>query len=223
MLLNHYLLIPYTRISQRRKSKAIAINTWERKRSSWYCWVPGAGGTAPAPQLLKVVNIPKGNAPMPKWNWNPPPSPNPNPGINPLWGSGSVRWPGGRGGSLSLGSCWLPDPLPYRGITFSLDIAALQTGHVWLFGRVSSHWCKQGQQKRCPHMEMTASFAVSRHILHSKFELSVASSPLPSAPPEALLLLSLRLSLVLLGPAVAILAGLLKLALTGKFWCSLLM
>lgn len=49
------------------------------------------------------------------------------------------------GGILYLGSCWFPEPLPYNGITFSREIAALQTGHVWLFGLVSSHWCKHGQ------------------------------------------------------------------------------
>lgn len=59
-------------------------------------------------------------------------------------------------------------------------------------------------QNRCPHMEMTASLAVSKQILHSKLELSGASSSPPSAPPEALLLLSLWL-LLLLGPAVAML------------------
>lgn len=51
---------------------------------------------------------------------------------------------------------------------------------------------------------MTASLAVSKQILHSKLELSGASSSPPSAPPDALLLLSLRL-LLLLGPAVAML------------------
>lgn len=106
---------------------------------------------------------------------------------------------------MSLGSCWFPEPLPYNGITFSREIAALQTGHVWLFGLVSSHWCKHGQQKRWPHMEMTASFAASRQMLHSKLEVSVESSPPLSDPPEALLLLSLRLSLP--GPAVAILVA----------------
>ena len=31
-----------------------------------------------------------------------------------------------------------------------------------------STWCKQGQQKRCPHMDTTASLAVSRHMLHCR-------------------------------------------------------
>ena len=39
------------------------------------------------------------------------------------------------------------EPLPYKGITLSLEIAALQTGHVGLMGRHSSHWCKHGQLK----------------------------------------------------------------------------
>lgn len=64
---------------------------------------------------------------------------------------------------------------------------------------------KHTYQNRWPHMEMTASFAVSRQMLHSKLELSVESSPPLSDPPEALLLLSLRLSLP--GPAVAILVA----------------
>jgi len=35
---------------------------------------------------------------------------------------------------------------------------------------VSSHWWRHGQQKRCPHMEITASEATSRQMLHSKAE-----------------------------------------------------
>lgn len=81
----------------------LRISTWYSNSSKHIAEAYSPGGTAaPPPQLLKVVNIPKGKAPMPKWNWNPPPSPNPKPGIKPFWGSGSVRWPGGRGGSLSL-------------------------------------------------------------------------------------------------------------------------
>lgn len=44
-------------------------------------------------------------------------------------------------------SCWL-EPLPYRGITLSLEIVALQTGQTGLLGLVSNHWCKQGQLKQ---------------------------------------------------------------------------
>lgn len=44
-----------------------------------------------------------------------------------------------------LGSSCLVAPRPYSGITLSLLIAALHTGHIFLAGRVSNHWCKQGQ------------------------------------------------------------------------------
>ena len=44
-----------------------------------------------------------------------------------------------------LGSCGFGFPLPYIGITLSLEMPALHTGQVCLFGLVSSHWCKQGQ------------------------------------------------------------------------------
>ena len=75
--------------------------------------------------------------------------------------------------------------------------STLHTGHICRLGLVSSHWvecftqceyncvnvdgsrnstnvevfstwCKQGQQKRCPHMDTTASLAVSRHMLHCR-------------------------------------------------------
>lgn len=39
-----------------------------------------------------------------------------------------------------LGSSWLALPLPYSGMTFSLLMPALQTGHCCLLGRISSHW-----------------------------------------------------------------------------------
>ena len=39
-----------------------------------------------------------------------------------------------------LGSCWLVLPLPYSGMTLSLLVPALQTGHPGLLGHVSSHW-----------------------------------------------------------------------------------
>lgn len=63
-------------------------------------------------------------------------------------------------------------PRPYNGITFSLLIAALHTGHSWRVGRVSSHWCKHGQQNKWPHILTTASLAVSKQILHSNIESS---------------------------------------------------
>lgn len=87
-----------------------------------------------------------------------------------VFASASALWPGGRGGTLFLrrkkisnyvrqvffftessyfaaylGSSWFVLPRPYKGITFSLLIPDLQTGHNFLFGLVSSHWCKQGQ------------------------------------------------------------------------------
>lgn len=46
---------------------------------------------------------------------------------------------------IYLGSSCLVSPRPYNGITLSLLIAALQTGHICLVGRVSNHWCRQGQ------------------------------------------------------------------------------
>ena len=65
-----------------------------------------------------------------------------------------------------LGSFPSGFPLPYRGITLSLLIPALQTGQICLLGLVSIHWWMQGQQKRCPHMEITASRATSKQMLH---------------------------------------------------------
>lgn len=44
------------------------------------------------------------------------------------------------GVQVYLGSSWLVLPLPYSGMTLSLLIPALQTGHTDLLGRVSSHW-----------------------------------------------------------------------------------
>lgn len=100
------------------------------------------GGTAaPPPQLLKVVNIPKGKAPMPKWNWKPPPSPNPNPGIKPFWGSGSVRWPGGRGGSLSLMDNkyhYFKDILKNQSYTVKLILCYFHSPWILLVSRASS-------------------------------------------------------------------------------------
>lgn len=40
---------------------------------------------------------------------------------------------------INLGSSCLVLPLPYKGTTFSLLMAALQTGHTCRFGRVSNH------------------------------------------------------------------------------------
>lgn len=70
------------------------------------------------------------------------------------------------------GSSSLVLPRPYSGITFSLLMAALQTGHSCRDGLVSSHWCKQGQQNKWPHMLTTASLAVSKQMLHSNMESS---------------------------------------------------
>lgn len=52
------------------------------------------------PKLKVDVNMPNGNAPIPNDIWKPP-SPNPNP-WNVVFGSGSVRWPAGRGGTFEL-------------------------------------------------------------------------------------------------------------------------
>lgn len=111
---------------------------------------------------------------MPKDMWNPL-SPNPKPWKPP--GSGSARCPCGLGGTFVRGSCWFVLPRPYSGITFSLLIAALHTGHSCRLGRVSSHWCKHGQQNKCPHILTTASLAVSKQMLHSNMESSFFSSP----------------------------------------------
>ena len=56
----------------------------------------------------------------------------------------SVLCPCGLGGTLSRGSFLSVQLRPYIGVTESLLIDDLQTGHVCIFGRVSSHWCKQG-------------------------------------------------------------------------------
>lgn len=153
------------------KSQNIITNATKRKSrdkncSSMCCGVPGAaGGGRPSFILNAVAKIPNGKAPIPNDIWNPP-SPNPKP-WNPPRFSGSGLCPCGRGGVLSRGSCCPVLPLPYSGITLSRLIPALHTGHTCLVGRVSNHWCRQGQQKRCPHRLMTASLAVSRHMLHS--------------------------------------------------------
>lgn len=196
-----------------------------------YWGVPWAGTFGLGSPKLKVeVKNPKGNAPIPNDMWKPP-SPNPKPAIitsdwdqtlitgterntlpeKPFPDSGSVLWPAGLGGTLSLGSCCCVLPLPYKGTTLSLLIAALQTGHTCLFGLVSSHWCKQGQlkivllsrvsgnkyflknyQNRWPHKLTTASLAVSRQILHSSRLSSFLSSSLVFglSPPSPLLVLS---------------------------------
>lgn len=128
-----------------------------------------------SPMLNVCVKKPNGNAPMPN-DMLKLESPKPNP-WNPGCGSGSTRWPAGRGGTFVRGSCWFVLPRPYNGMTFSLLIAALHTGHNCRVGRVSSHWCKHGQQNRCPHKLTTASLAVSKHMLHSNIESSFLSSP----------------------------------------------
>lgn len=177
----------------------------ERNCSSTYWGVPGtAGGGRPSFMLKAVANIPKGNAPIPNDIWKPP-SPNPKPWNPPLF-SGSGLCPWGRGGVFSLGSCCPVLPLPYRGITLSRLIPALHTGHTCLFGLVSSHWCKQGQQKRCPHKLITASLAVSKQMLHSKVLSWLVLSPgplllLPLVPP----VLELFVDAEAVGPLLAIL------------------
>jgi len=173
------------------KRMATQRNNWDRNRSSsklaglvpWAPWPLITG----SPKLNVEANNPNGNAPIPNDIWKPPSKPKLE--NAPLF-SGSVLCPWGRGGSFSLGSCLEP-PLPYNGMTLSRLIAALQTGHDCLFGLVSSHWWRHGQQKRWPHMLMTASFAVSRQILHSK---ALSSSALSSfffsslfSPPSVLL------------------------------------
>lgn len=165
------------------------------RNTSSACWALPGGGAAGRPSwtLKTEAKSPKGNAPIPNDIWNPV-SPNPN-ALNVLPLSGSVRWPWGLGGTRSRGSCCLVLPRPYNGITLSLLMPALHTGHVGLLGRVSSHWCRHGQQKRCPHMLMTASRAVSRQMLHSKAELSCV---------ELLLLLRLGWDAELLSSADAL-------------------
>lgn len=171
----------YAISSQNIITRATNRKRRDRNCSSMCCGVPGAaGGGRPSLMLKAVAKIPNGKAPIPNDIWKPP-SPKPNPWKPPRF-SGSGLCPCGRGGVLSLGSCCPVLPLPYKGITLSLLIPALQTGHTCLFGRVSNHWCKQGQQKRCPHRLITASLAVSRQMLHSK----VLSWLPPSAADEPL-------------------------------------
>lgn len=157
----------YAISSQNMITRATKRKSRDRNCSSMCCGVPGAaGGGLPSLMLKAVAKIPNGKAPIPNDIWKPP-SPKPNPWKPPRF-SGSGLCPCGRGGVFSLGSCWPVLPRPYMGITLSRLIPALHTGHTCLLGRVSSHWCKQGQQKRCPHKLITASLAVSRHMLHSK-------------------------------------------------------
>jgi len=167
----------YARSSQHTNKIATHRNTLDMNCSS-------SNGVSPlwpkglSPTWNDEVKNPNGKAPIPNDMWKPP-SPNPNPGKPPLF-SGSDLWPGGLGGVLFLGSSCLVLPLPYKGITLSLDIAALQTGQTCLLGLVSNHWCRQGQQNKWPHILTTASFAVSRQILHSNIRSSFSFSPLES-------------------------------------------
>ena len=69
-------------------------------------------------------------------------------------------------------------PLPYNGTTLSFPIPALQTGQICRLGLVSSHVWRHGQQNRWPHIEITASLATSKQILHSKAALALDSSSL---------------------------------------------
>lgn len=152
--------------SQNIITSATKRKSLDRNCSSVCCGVPGAaGGGLPSLMLKAVAKIPNGKAPIPNDIWNPP-SPNPKPWKPPRF-SGSGLCPCGRGGVRSLGSCWAVLPRPYKGITLSLLIPALHTGQTCLFGLVSNHWCKHGQQKRCPQRLITASLDVSRQILHS--------------------------------------------------------
>lgn len=180
-------------------SRATNRKRRERNCSSMNCGVPGtAGGGLPSLMLNAVAKIPNGKAPIPKDIWNPP-SPKPNP-WNPPRFSGSGLCPWGLGGVLSLGSCCPVLPRPYNGITFSRLIPALHTGQTWRFGLVSNHWCKQGQQKRCPHRLMTASLAVSRQMLHSNVLSWLLPSPaVPVAPPELVLSVEAEAALAILG------------------------
>ena len=69
-------------------------------------------------------------------------------------------------------------PLPYNGTTLSFPIPALQTGQICRLGLVSSHVWRHGQQNRWPHIEITASLATSKQILHSKAAFALDSSSL---------------------------------------------
>lgn len=173
----------HAKISHNTNKMATHRNIFDKNCSSSYWAVPrGAALGLGSPKLNVDVNTPNGKAPMPKDMWKP--SPNPKPG-KPLVFSGSVRCPAGLGGTLFLGSSCLVLPLPYSGITLSLLMAALHTGHTCRLGRVSSHWCKHGQQNRWPHMLTTASRAVSKQMLHSNIRSSCLSSSPPASPPGA--------------------------------------
>merc|ERR1719266_2135620 len=131
--------------------------------------------------MLKfVAKNPNGNAPIPNDICNPlPPPPNPPkpPNVDPPVDSGSGRWPFGLGGTgLSRGSLGFASSLPYNGTTLSFPIPALHTGQICLFGLVSSQVCRHGQQNKCPHIEMTASLATSKQMLHSKAAFEFESS-----------------------------------------------
>lgn len=174
----------YAMRSQKMNAKAIHKKTLCRNLSSSYWGDPTAASgvpISPSPKLKFVAKNPKGKAPIPNDIWNPAgPFPNPqNPGACPLpLDSGSGLCPLGLGGmGLSRGSLGSAFPRPYRGTTLSLPMPALQTGQIWWWGLVSSHWWRHGQQNRCPHIEMTASEATSRQMLHSKAESFLSSSP----------------------------------------------
>lgn len=162
-----YVQLFYAIRSQNMITRATNKKSRDRNCSS-ICWgVPGAaGGGLPSLMLKAVAKIPKGKAPIPKDIWNPP-SPKPNP-WNPPRFSGSGLCPCGLGGVRSLGSCWPVLPRPYNGMTLSRLMPALHTGQTCLFGLVSNHWCKHGQQNKCPQRLITASLDVSRQMLHSK-------------------------------------------------------
>lgn len=135
-------------MSQAMNITANHKKSFDRNCSSMCCCVPlGAGLGLASPKLNVDVKNPNGKAPMPNDMWKPLSPPKPKPGnVEP--GSGSVRWPAGRGGTFSRGSSCFVLPRPYNGITFSLLIAALHTGQTCLLGRVSSHWWRHGQLEK---------------------------------------------------------------------------
>jgi len=122
---------------------------------------------------------------MPPLNDNPPKVPDANcvcPGKPNwcAWRTGSACWPAGRegipSGSVVRGSV-CSFPRPYKGISFSVVTADLQTGHIGLSKCICVHRYMQGQQYRCPHIVITGCEASSRHILHSKVPAESLSAP----------------------------------------------
>ena len=96
-------------------------------------------------------------------------------------------------------------PLPYNGTTLSFPIPALQTGQICRLGLVSSHVWRHGQQNRWPHIEITASLATSKQILHSKAAFALDSSSLLFGSVLTPDVLASSLSLLLLSELYALL------------------